>query len=104
MTAVRENIFLEKLPQPKHALAMISSNVLFLVFVSALFNHDVGFPHPSTDQQVTGSHGGPSPQEFSELVSLVKEMKKKLGVMEAKLDAVCSGECPSKRGKAQTNR
>ena len=91
---------------------MISSNVLFLVFVSALFNHDFGFPHPSTDQQVTGSHcvvqqvchGGPSSQEFSELVSLVKEMKKKLGVMEAKLDAVCSGECPSKRGKAQTNR
>jgi len=34
----------------------------------------------------------------------VKEMRKKLDVMEAKLDAVCSGECPLKLGKAQTNR
>lgn len=90
---------------------MNSSNVLFLVFLSVVFNHDFGSSNSSTDQQIAGNcvvqqicHGGPSPQEFSDLVSLVKEMRKKLGVIEAKLDAVCSGECPSKRGKAQSNR
>lgn len=110
-TAVREDIFLETLRQPKRALAMVSSNVLFFVFVSVVFNHDFGSSNSTTDQQITGScavqqicHGGPSPQEFSELVSLVKERRKKLDVMEAKLDAVCSGECSLKRDKAQTNR
>lgn len=46
-------------------------------------------------------HGGPSPEAFSELVSLVKEMKKKLEVMESKLDAVCDGKCHSKRGETK---
>ena len=90
---------------------MISTNVLFLLFAATVFNRDFGSSHPSTDQKNPGScvvqqicHGGPSPQEFGELVSILKEMGKKLDVMEAKLDAVCSGECPSKRGKALTNR
>jgi len=90
---------------------MISTNVLFFVFVTVVFNRDFGSSHPSTNQKNAGGcvvqqicHDRPSPQEFTELVSLVKEMGKKLDVMEAKLDAVCSGECPSKRGKAQINR
>jgi len=83
---------------------MISTNVLFFVFVTVVFNRDFGSSHPSTNQKNAGGcvvqqicHDRPSPQEFTELVSLVKEMGKKLDVMEAKLDAVCSGECPSKR-------
>lgn len=52
---------------------------------------------PCVTQQIC--HGGPSPEAFSELFSLVNEMKKKLDVMEAKLNAVCDGDCPSKRGK-----
>lgn len=102
---------------------MTSTNVLLLVSVTLFFNRDVGYSQPTTKGNGNGStvqnnagncagascvvqqicHGRPSPQAFSELVSLVKEMNKKLDVMEAKLDAVCSGECPSKRGKAQTN-
>lgn len=97
---------------------MTSTNVLLLVSVTLFFNRDVGYSQPTTKGNGNGStvqnnagncagascvvqqicHGRPSPQAFSELVSLVKEMNKKLDVMEAKLDAVCSGECPSKRG------
>jgi len=87
---------------------MISTNALFLVFVTTVFNRDFGSSQPSADQNCARTcvitqicPAGPSPQEFSELVSLVKELREKLDVMEAKLDAVCSGECPLKRGKAQ---
>ena len=52
---------------------------------------------PCVKQEIC--HGGPSPEAFSELVSLVKEMKKKLDLMAAKQNAVCDGDCPSKRGK-----
>lgn len=91
------------------------TNILLLMSVLLGFNCDVGYSQSktkdtnnvSTNCQNNASncvvqqicHGGPAPRAFSELVSLVKEMKKKLEVMEAKLDAVCDGECASKRSK-----
>ena len=97
---------------------MTATNVLLLVSVLVVFNCYASYSQKSKDGSKVSSdqntsagncplgncvvqqicHGGPSPQAFNELVILVKEMKKKLEVMEAKLDAVCDGECPMKPG------
>ena len=75
---------------------------LFLSVILLGFNCSVGYAQANRNGNCVVHqicHGGPSPQAFSELVSLVKEMNNKLAVMEKKLDAVCEGECSSKRCK-----
>lgn len=95
---------------------MTATKVLLLMSVILVFNCNVSYSQPQDQNNAAANcpggscvvqqicHGGPSPQAFNELVSLVKEMKKKLDVMEAKLDAVCDGECPTKRGMYKMTR
>lgn len=98
---------------------LTATNALLFVSLIFVFSCNVGYSQPKPDDKSNVSsdpskagncpgsncvvqqicHGGPSSQAFSELVHLVKEMNKKLEVMEAKLDAVCNGDCPTKRSK-----